>query len=162
MTARQLAAELEVSQRTIVRDMEALSSAGIPVYAVRGCHGGFELLGGFSSDLPSAGPWRDRPAAAAAGTGSGRARARLSPRGRRLAMLLGRPEYVRIRGDAIPVQGREDWVEVSVRIGPAGTAVLDVLALGAEIEVLHPAELRAEVAETARRLAELHADAAAQ
>ena len=49
MTTRQLAAELEVSQRTIVRDMEALGSAGIPVYAVRGCQGGFELLDGFSS-----------------------------------------------------------------------------------------------------------------
>jgi predicted DNA-binding transcriptional regulator YafY len=79
-----------------------------------------------------------------------------------VAALLGRPEYVRIRGDAVPVPGREDWVEVSLRIGSAGSAVLDVLALGAEIEVLHPAELRAEVAETARRLAELHADAAAQ
>jgi predicted DNA-binding transcriptional regulator YafY len=60
------------------------------------------------------------------------------------------------------VRGREDWVEVSLRIGSAGSAVPDVLALGAEIEVLHPAELRAEIAKTARRLAELHADAAAQ
>jgi predicted DNA-binding transcriptional regulator YafY len=51
---------------------------------------------------------------------------------------------------------------VSLRIGSAGSAVPDVLALGAEIEVLHPAELRAEIAKTARRLAELHADAAAQ
>ena len=40
MTAGQLAAELEVSQRTILRDIEALSAAGIPVYAVRGSRAG--------------------------------------------------------------------------------------------------------------------------
>ena len=43
MTTRQLAAELEVSSRTVLRDIEALSSAGIPVYATRGRRGGFEL-----------------------------------------------------------------------------------------------------------------------
>src|SRR5262252_5778921 len=51
MTAGQLATELEVSERTILRDIEALSAAGIPVYAVRGSHGGFQLLDGFRSDL---------------------------------------------------------------------------------------------------------------
>jgi len=34
MTAAQLAAELEVSQRTILRDIEALGAAGFPVYAI--------------------------------------------------------------------------------------------------------------------------------
>ena len=90
MTAAQLAAELEVSQRTVLRDIEALSAAGIPVYAIRGCAGGFELLDGYRSDLSV----RQRPggdrAAPAAATAE-RARVRLSPRGRRLAALLGRP-----------------------------------------------------------------------
>ena len=54
MTAAQLAGELEVSERTILRDIEALGAAGIPVYPVRGCQGGFELLDGFRSDLPLA------------------------------------------------------------------------------------------------------------
>src|SRR5215470_12259853 len=54
MTAAQLAAELEVSPRTVLRDIEALSAAGIPVYAVRGSQGGFELIDGFRSDLPAA------------------------------------------------------------------------------------------------------------
>jgi predicted DNA-binding transcriptional regulator YafY len=165
MTTRQLAAELEVSQRTIVRDMEALGSAGIPVYAVRGCQGGFELLDGFSSDLPAAGYRRARPdarvataiaIATGAGAGAQRARVRISPRGRRLAALLGRPADVRVRRTVRSAPGREGWAEASVRIGSVGSAVLDVLALGAEIEVLHPADLRAQVRDAARKLAELH------
>jgi predicted DNA-binding transcriptional regulator YafY len=51
MTAAELARELEVSPRTVLRDVEALSSAGIPVYAERGREGGFALLPGFTTDL---------------------------------------------------------------------------------------------------------------
>ncbi|MBN9737110.1 MULTISPECIES: WYL domain-containing protein [unclassified Pseudonocardia] len=51
MTAAAIAVELEVSERTVLRDVEALSGAGIPVYAERGRHGGFALLPGFSTDL---------------------------------------------------------------------------------------------------------------
>lgn len=51
MTAEQIAAELEVSERTVLRDVEALSTAGIPVYTERGRHGGIALLPGFSTDL---------------------------------------------------------------------------------------------------------------
>jgi predicted DNA-binding transcriptional regulator YafY len=51
MTAPAIARELEVSTRTVLRDVEALSTAGIPVYAERGRHGGFALLPGFSTDL---------------------------------------------------------------------------------------------------------------
>ena len=51
LSARQLAAELEVSERTIYRDMDALSTAGFPVYAATGKNGGFALLEGYSPEL---------------------------------------------------------------------------------------------------------------
>lgn len=160
MTAGQLARELEVSQRTVLRDIEALSAAGIPVYAVRGSLGGFELLDGFRSDLPAAPPGRDHApgrSRAPTATDGGRARVRLSPRGRRLAALLGRPAGIRIRTSPHVIAGREGWTEAWVWIDSIDAAVLDLLALGPEVEVVHPPSLRAQLRETALRIADLQA-----
>jgi predicted DNA-binding transcriptional regulator YafY len=155
MSALQLAAELEVSPRTILRDIEALSTAGIPVYAVRGRNGGFALLDGFAAELPAVRYSAQR--AATAGSLVRRGRIRLSPRGRRLAALTGRPPGLRIRRSARPEPGRRDWTEAWIRIESDEATVLDLLALGPDAEVIDPAGLRAAVAAAARQIADLNA-----
>lgn len=51
VTAREVADELEISERTARRDLEALGLAGIPVYSQAGRGGGWRLVGGARTDL---------------------------------------------------------------------------------------------------------------
>ncbi|MFG1802961.1 helix-turn-helix transcriptional regulator [Micromonospora carbonacea] len=51
VTAAEVARELEISERTARRDLDALGMAGVPVYAVQGRGGGWHLVGGARTDL---------------------------------------------------------------------------------------------------------------
>ncbi|MBW6433583.1 WYL domain-containing protein [Actinoplanes hulinensis] len=51
LTAQQLAEELDVSVRTVYRDIEALGAAGVPVYAELGANGGYQLVDGYRTRL---------------------------------------------------------------------------------------------------------------
>src|SRR5215467_11668140 len=51
VTAAEVAAELEISERTARRDLEALGMAGVPIYSQQGRGGGWRLAGGGKTDL---------------------------------------------------------------------------------------------------------------
>jgi predicted DNA-binding transcriptional regulator YafY len=53
MTGRELAHRLEVSIRTVHRDMEALGAAGVPVFALRGANGGWQLDENWRTQVPA-------------------------------------------------------------------------------------------------------------
>ncbi len=153
MTATELANELEVSERTVLRDIDELSGAGVPVYGVRGPGGGFQLIDGYTSGLAPP------PSGLVATHRTARVRVRVTPEGRRLAALLGRPTGLRIR----PSSGTDDIgrVEATFRMASFEDAVMDVLALSPHVEVVAPEDVRRAVSERAQAAAALHGAAAA-
>jgi predicted DNA-binding transcriptional regulator YafY len=150
-TAAQLAAELEVSPRTILRDIDELSGAGVPVYAVRGPGGGFELLEGFDRQLPDPTAWR--PVNRTRGPAR-RATIRISPQGRQLAAVLRVLQPLRLKRSV--GADAEGWHQATFRVATLGAAATDLLSLSPHVEVLEPPALRSQVAERLRRATALH------
>jgi len=141
MTATELAAELEVSERTVLRDIEELSGAGVSVFAIRGPGGGYELLEGTGTALSDPGTWR--PMDRRAGRFR-RATVLVTAEGRRLAAVLGRLQPLRVRHSAaVDAAGR---LEATFRIVAFEGTVLDICSLGPDIEVRAPEDLRLAVA----------------
>lgn len=151
-TAADLADQLQVSVRTVLRDLDTLSTAGVPVYATRGPGGGFRLLDTFHQpDLAVA------PGLSARRGPLRRVRVRLAPGALQLALVHGKPEGWRARPLPDPApKDRPDWIEGTFRFDSYETAVHELLALGPDIEVLLPVELRTTMAGIAERLAAHH------
>jgi predicted DNA-binding transcriptional regulator YafY len=154
-TAAELAERLEVTQRTVMRDIEALSGAGVPVYAIRGPGGGFQLLESYHPAPISPTDWQRRERRPGRPR---RATVRISVEGRRLAALLGRLQPLRVKRDVPP--DNDGWLQATFRLESLEGVAIDVLSLGPHIEVLEPPELRDVVADRARLTARLYRDRA--
>jgi predicted DNA-binding transcriptional regulator YafY len=151
ITARELAEQLGVSERTVLRDIDALAAAGAPVFGVRGPGGGFEMLDTFNQAVPPL------PPGLTPGTGRlRRVRVRISPAALQLALVTGRPEGWRARAAGELPPDRSDWLEGSFRFDSYDAAIRELTALGPEVEVLLPVELRRSMAAIGRRIAGLH------
>jgi predicted DNA-binding transcriptional regulator YafY len=104
VTAAQVAAELEISVRTARRDLEALSTAGVPVYSAPGRGGGWSLVGGARTDLSGLTAAEARDLFLAAGTAVATA-PQVQAALRKLAQALPAPlrEGARAAGSAVVV-----------------------------------------------------------
>lgn len=102
MTAAEMAGELGVSERTVYRDVQALTEAGIPLYAEQGRHGGYRLVGGFRTRLT--GITRDEAEAlflAGLGEAAGQMGLADAVASARLKLLAALPEPLRAAPDRI-------------------------------------------------------------
>lgn len=136
VTAREVADELEISERTARRDLEALGLAGIPVYSQAGRGGGWRLVGGARTDLSGLTAAEARALFLVAGPASGGAPAVRSA----LRKLVGAlPEPFRVEAAAAATSlhvdaaawGRADDVTVPFFLDPLQQAVID----GVQVEL---------------------------
>ncbi len=153
VTAGALAAELEVSERTILRDLDELSGAGVPIYATRGPGGGFQLLDDFTQVLPDPTAWKRKSRRPGPPE---RAVVRISPEGRQLAAVLGGLPPMRVRRSVPPDQN--GWLVVTFRLETFDSVVAELLGLSGHVEVLEPSRLRRAVSTRLKEAADLYRD----
>jgi predicted DNA-binding transcriptional regulator YafY len=147
-TAAELSRRLEVSERTILRDIEVLSGSGVPIYATRGVGGGFRLLDGYPPTLPAEGRLGGSRRA-----GATRMTVRITEEGRRMAAILGHLQPLR----PCPEPPEQDgWLTATCRMRSPDSMAVEVLALGPHVEVVAPPELREHVAALSRRTTQLY------
>src|SRR4051812_16037084 len=98
VTAAEVAAELEISERTARRDLDALGMAGLPIYSRQGRNGGWQLVGGGRTDLSGLSAAEARALFLVAGPSSSSATPELRAALRKLVRAL--PESFRTRAEA--------------------------------------------------------------
>jgi predicted DNA-binding transcriptional regulator YafY len=176
LTAHELASSLEVSERTIYRDIVSLQAAGVPVYGDTGPAGGYRLLDGYQTRLTGlttaeaqalflAGPpaavaelglWDSYLAEFRARLYQGEATVRLSRHGRERLYTQTSPEVIRAIEASAGPPDEHGWVTAVVPAESLPHARGEFLRLGAEVEVLAPHALRELMRDTAHSLVELY------
>ncbi|MFD9487494.1 helix-turn-helix transcriptional regulator [Streptomyces sp. NPDC059991] len=123
VTAREVAAELEVSERTARRDLEALAAAGIPVYSQHGRGGGWSLVGGARTDLTGLTAAEIRAMFLVAGPSAHSPELRTALR----KLVRALPATLRPDAEAASKAGVTDGTDWSRLPVTAGTPLLDAL-----------------------------------
>ncbi|GGP32477.1 transcriptional regulator [Streptomyces melanogenes] len=123
VTAREVAVELEVSERTARRDLEALAAAGIPVYSQHGRGGGWSLVGGARTDLTGLTAAEIRAMFLVAGPSADSPELRTALR----KLVRALPATLRPDAEAASKAGVTDGTDWSRLPVTAGTPLLDAL-----------------------------------
>ena len=135
LTAAEVAAELEVSERTARRDLEALSMSGVPVYSTSGRGGGWKLLGGARTDLTGLSADEARAVFLAAGP-SARATPELKSALRKLSGAL--PETFRSDAEAAATAIKIDptgWGQIRRDSPPHLDRLTESVVAGHQVEI---------------------------
>jgi predicted DNA-binding transcriptional regulator YafY len=136
VTAAQVAHELEISERTARRDLEALGLAGVPVYSMAGRGGGWELVGGARTDLSGLSGPEVRALFLAAGSVPGQS-AEVSSALRKLLHAVPEPfrQEAASAAEAVFVD-RTTWSGRGVRVPPRHLDVVqDLVVRGVQADL---------------------------